>query len=104
MPICVKKFGGTSVGSKERIAAVADRVIATKNEGKDVVVVVSAMGDTTDHLVEMARDLSNGNPSPREYDALVSTGENVSAALLSMSRNAKGCPVFHYRAASWGDD
>ena len=93
MSICVKKFGGSSVGSKERIAAVADRVIASKSDGNQVVVVVSAMGDTTDHLVEMARELSNGNPSPREYDALVSTGENVSAALLSMNLNAKGCPA-----------
>lgn len=93
MTICVQKFGGSSVGSQERIAAVADRVIACKAEGKQIVVVVSAMGDTTDHLVEMAHALTNGSPSPREYDALVSTGENVSAALLSMSLNAKGCPA-----------
>jgi aspartate kinase len=93
LSIRVQKYGGTSVGTAERIEAVADRIIATKQEGYQMVVVVSAMGDTTDYLVELAQQLSRNNPSPREYDALVSTGENVSAALLSMSLIAKGCPA-----------
>lgn len=91
MNLMVKKFGGTSVGSTDRIKAVADRLIADKATYTHQVVVVSAMGDTTDLLVKLAKDISGTMPpNPREYDALVSTGENVSAALLSMALQSKG--------------
>lgn len=89
MEIVVQKFGGTSVGSPERIQAVADRIIQTRKSHEKVLVVVSAMGDTTDELVSLAGQLSE-NPDPREYDALISNGENISAALLSMNLIAKG--------------
>ena len=90
MGIVVQKFGGTSVGSVERIQAIADRVIKLSKAGESVVVVVSAMGKTTDQLVQLANDISDQNPDTREYDALISTGEAVSAALLSMSLISKG--------------
>ena len=81
------KFGGTSVGTVEKIQAIADRILAEPDHQH--VVVVSAMGHTTDQLVELCSQIST-TPEPREYDALISTGENVSAALLSMSIIAKG--------------
>ncbi len=81
--IIVKKFGGTSVGSVERIKAVAEKAIKAKNDYDNVVIVVSAMGKTTNQLVTLAKEVSD-NPTPREYDALISTGENVSASLLAM--------------------
>ncbi len=87
MNIIVQKFGGTSVGSPERIKAVAKRVIDTQATGTQVVVVVSAMGDSTDDLIHLAKQL-NPVASGREYDALISTGENVSAALLAMTIQA----------------
>lgn len=90
--IIVQKFGGTSVGSPERIKAVADRVAATHATGKKVVVVVSAMGKTTDTLVSLSQEMSD-NPDPREYDALISTGENVSASLLAMALQSLGKPA-----------
>jgi len=81
--IIVKKFGGTSVGSVERIKAVAEKAIKAKNDYDNVIIVVSAMGKTTNQLVTLAKEVSD-NPTPREYDALISTGENVSASLLAM--------------------
>ncbi len=87
--ILVQKFGGTSVGSIERIKAVAERAIATQKTIPNLVIVVSAMGDTTDDLIAMAKQLST-QPSAREYDALISTGENVSAALVAMAIQAQG--------------
>ena len=90
--ISVKKFGGTSVGTTDRIKAVAKRLISAKESGQKVVAVVSAMGDTTDELVRLAGEIST-NPHPREYDALISTGENVSAALLSMCLIEMGHPA-----------
>ena len=72
--VIVQKFGGTSVADTDKIKNVAKTVIREKNNGNDVVVVVSAMGHTTDHLVKMAKDL-NSNPSAREMDMLLSTGE-----------------------------
>ncbi|MGP4079417.1 aspartate kinase [Pseudalkalibacillus sp. R45] len=89
MALIVQKYGGTSVGSIERIQNVANRVIDTYNQGKDVVVVVSAMGKSTDHLIQMANDISD-NPSKRELDMLVSTGEQVSMSLLAMALQQKG--------------
>ncbi|MHC0037431.1 aspartate kinase [Pseudoneobacillus sp. C159] len=89
MGLIVQKFGGTSVGSSERIKNVAERVLEEKNNGNDVVVVVSAMGKTTDVLVSLAKELS-ANPSKREMDMLLSTGEQVTIALLSMALAEKG--------------
>ena len=91
--IIVNKFGGTSVGSIERIQAVADRLVDMAKAGNSVVTVVSAMGKSTDQLVEMANEISNGTPDSREYDALISTGENISAALLSMALITRGVPA-----------
>ena len=90
--LIVKKFGGTSVANAERIEAVADLVAKSVEEGNEVVVVLSAMGKSTDELIKLSRDI-NPNPNLREYDALVSTGEQISVALLAMAlqkRNIKG--------------
>lgn len=89
--IVVQKYGGTSVGNVEKIFNVARRIIETKNAGNDVVVVVSAMGDSTDRLIELAKSVTL-NPSSRELDALVTTGEQVSASLLSMAINSLNTP------------
>ncbi len=90
MALYVQKFGGTSVGTTERIEAVADRVIATKNQGHDVVVVVSAMSGETNRLLDLAHALDE-QPSPREIDVLLSTGEQVTIALLSIALQKRGC-------------
>lgn len=95
MALLVQKFGGTSVGSFERIQAVADIIIRTRAEGHDVVVVSSAMNGDTDKLIKMGQSITN-NPNPREYDVLVSTGEQIAIALLSMALNAKGCHAKSY--------
>lgn len=87
--IVVLKFGGTSVGDTEKIKRVAEKIIRCKNEGKSVVVVVSAMGDTTDKLISLAGEIAS-NPSRREMDMLVSTGECVSGSLLAMAIQEKG--------------
>ena len=90
--LIVKKFGGTSVANTERIEAVADLVAKSVEEGNEVVVVLSAMGKSTDELIKLSKDI-NPNPNLREYDALVSTGEQISVALLAMAlqkRNIKG--------------
>lgn len=92
MAIIVHKYGGTSVGTPEKIKNVARRVKKVRDEGYDVVVVVSAMGHTTDELIDLMHQVSN-NPDPREYDMLVSTGEQVSASLLAMALQAQGCPA-----------
>ncbi|MFJ7637479.1 aspartate kinase [Peribacillus sp. NPDC097264] len=89
MALIVQKFGGTSVGSVEKIKHVANRVIEEAEKGNDVVVVVSAMGKTTDELVSMARDIS-ASPSKREMDMLLTTGEQVTIALLTMALVEKG--------------
>jgi aspartate kinase len=90
MALYVQKFGGTSVGTTERIEAVADRVIATRAAGHDVVVVVSAMSGETNRLLELANALDD-KPSPREIDVLLSTGEQVTIALLSIALQKRGC-------------
>jgi aspartate kinase len=87
--IIVMKFGGTSVGNTDKIKKVADRVIKSKNEGLKVVVVVSAMGDTTDNLIDLAGNISK-EPGRREMDMLLSTGEQVSIALLAIAIQEKG--------------
>ncbi len=87
--IIVMKFGGTSVGNAEKMRRVADRIIEVRNSGKSVVVTVSAMGDTTDRLVDLAGEITD-NPSRREMDVLLSTGEQVSIAVLAMAIHKKG--------------
>jgi aspartate kinase len=88
VPIVVQKFGGSSVADVAKIRAVADRVAATKAAGKDVVVVVSAMGKTTDELLALAHKVCD-NPARRELDMLLTAGERISMALLSMALNAR---------------
>jgi len=95
MALIVQKYGGTSVGSPERIGNVADRVIDWRNRGNDVVVVVSAMSGETDRLVKLARDITE-QPSPRELDVLLATGEQVTIALLSMALEKRGCSARSY--------
>jgi aspartate kinase len=89
MTVIVQKYGGTSVGSVERIQAVADKVIGHCQRGEKVVVVVSAMSGETNRLIGLANEISD-SPSAREMDVLVSTGEQVTIALLSMALQAKG--------------
>lgn len=95
MALIVQKFGGSSVGTIDRIHHVASKVLKTKQEGHDVVVVVSAMQGETDRLIKLAQSLTN-DPHPREYDVLVSTGEQVSMSLLAMALNAQGIPAKSY--------
>ena len=87
--IIVQKYGGSSVANVERIKAVADRIVSYKDHKQDVVVVVSAMADTTDELEELALQISS-NPEEREMDMLMSTGEQISCALLAMAVKEKG--------------
>lgn len=89
MSIVVQKFGGTSVGDVNRIKNVANRIIQTVEEGHKVVVVVSAMGKSTDHLVSLAREITD-KPSKREMDMLLTTGEQVTISLLTMALQQKG--------------
>ncbi|MBR3380451.1 MAG: aspartate kinase [Bacillus sp. (in: Bacteria)] len=89
MGLIVQKFGGTSVGSTEKIRNAAERVIAEREAGNDVVVVVSAMGKSTDVLVDLAKELTD-EPSKREMDMLLTTGEQVTISLLAMALQAKG--------------
>lgn len=95
MGLIVHKYGGTSVGTLERIAEVADKVHASRRAGNSVVVVVSAMSGETDRLLAMARAIDS-QPNPRELDVLLSTGEQVTIALLSMCLESKGCPARSY--------
>jgi len=95
MGLIVQKFGGTSVGSTDRIAAVASRIKGTRDSGHDVVVVVSAMSGETDRLIRFAHEI-DPNPSPRELDVLLATGEQVTIALLSMSLLSQGCDARSY--------
>ncbi len=101
MALIIQKYGGSSVGTVERIQHVAERVIRAKKEAHDVVVVVSAMQGETDRLIQLAEALTL-YPEPREYDALISTGEQVSMALLSMALNAKQCPARSFTGARVG--
>ncbi|KAM3092987.1 aspartate kinase [Phormidesmis sp. 146-35] len=101
MALIVQKYGGTSVGSVDRIQAVTQRVIKTVQAGNSVVVVVSAMGKTTDGLVKLANEISV-NPSRREMDMLLSTGEQVTIALLSMALQEAGQPAVSLTGAQVG--
>ena len=89
MALIVQKYGGTSVGDAERIESVADRVARTHLAGNQVVVVVSAMGETTDHLIGLAAGISGGH-HPREMDMLLTAGERISMALLAMAIRDRG--------------
>lgn len=101
VPIIVQKYGGTSVKNTEKIMKVAERVLKTKAAGNDMVVVVSAMGKTTDNLVEMAYAISP-NPDRREMDVLMSSGEQISIALLSIALNHMGADAVSFTAPQVG--
>jgi aspartate kinase len=95
MALIVQKFGGSSVGTIDRIKHVAEKVKKTKKQGHEVVVVLSAMQGDTDRLINMAQAITS-EPAPREYDVLVSTGEQVAIALLGITLNANQCPARSY--------
>ncbi|NNG13077.1 MAG: aspartate kinase [Halobacteria archaeon] len=95
MALIVQKYGGTSVGSPERIEDVADKVLRWRDRGNDIVVVVSAMSGETDRLLSLAASITEA-PVPRELDVLLSTGEQVTIALLSMALEKRGCPARSY--------
>ncbi|EZP66383.1 aspartate kinase [Pseudomonas sp. P7] len=97
MALIVQKFGGTSVGSVERIEQVADKVKKFRDAGDDLVVVLSAMSGETNRLIELAKAISGDQqPLPRELDVIVSTGEQVTIALLAMALNKRGVPAVSY--------
>ena len=93
MALMVKKFGGSSVANAERVFNVANRIIEDYKKGNDVVVVVSAQGDTTDDLIEKAKEINPSGASKREIDMLLSAGEQISIALLAMAIEKLGCPA-----------
>ena len=95
--IIVQKYGGSSVATTEKITTIAKRLIERKKTDPKIVVVVSAMGDTTDDYISLAKDITE-NPDKRELDVLMSTGEMISASLLAMSLNSLGCPAISYNA------
>ena len=95
MALIVQKFGGTSVGTVERIQAVADRVVRERKAGNDMIIVVSAMSGETNRLLGLASEISD-RPIAREMDVLLSTGEQVTIALLSMALEVRDCPARSY--------
>jgi aspartate kinase len=99
--VIVQKYGGTSVGDTDRLKAVAKRVVAARQQGYDVVVVVSAMGDTTDDLTARAHEITPV-PNPRELDLLLTAGERIAMSLLAVSINAAGCPASSYTGSQAG--
>lgn len=101
MSVVVMKFGGSSVKDKEHMENVAKKIVKRKDSATGVVVVVSAMGDSTDELISLAEKI-NPSPSEREWDMLLSTGEQVSSALLSMAVDKLGVPVVSLNAAQVG--
>ncbi len=101
MGLIVQKYGGTSVGTVERMQAVADRIARTHRLGHDLIIVVSAMGHTTDALVKQAAELTS-RPDPRELDMLLTTGEQQSIALLTMALQARGCKAISLTGAQVG--
>ncbi len=98
MALLIQKYGGTSVGSVELINRVAARVAAVRERGDRIAVVVSAMGDSTDRLVDLAKQVSP-EPAAREMDVLLTTGEQVSIALLTMALSARGVPARSFTGA-----
>jgi aspartate kinase len=101
MALIVQKYGGSSVGTLDRIHHVAEKVIKAKQQGHDIVIVVSAMYGETDRLIQLANALTPDH-DPREYDVLISTGEQISMALLSMALNAKHCPARSFTGSQVG--
>jgi len=99
--LVVQKYGGSSLANADRILAVADRIRRAREAGNEVVVVVSAMGDTTDELIRLARSVSE-DPNKRELDLLLSTGETVAATLVAMALEAMDCPVVSLTGAQLG--
>ena len=102
MSLVVQKFGGTSVGSPDLIRAVAERVAETVRAGHQVAVIVSAMAGETDALIRLAREVAGEAPDPREYDALVATGEQKTTALLAMALHKLGQPARSLSGAQMG--
>ena len=100
-PLVVQKYGGSSVGGADRIKRVAQRIASERERGSDLVVVVSAMGDTTDELLGLAAAVSD-DPDPRELDMLLATGEHQSATLLSMALHSLGVPAIALTGAQAG--
>ncbi|MEJ2343792.1 MAG: aspartate kinase [Gammaproteobacteria bacterium] len=98
MALIVQKYGGTSVGTAERIEHVADKVVGARGRGDQVLVVVSAMSGETNRLIELAHAI-DPRPAPRELDVLMATGEQVTIALLSMALEKRGCPARSYTGA-----
>ena len=101
--LIVQKYGGSSVADRERVYNVANRIVETYKAGNQVVVVLSAQGDTTDDLIEKAREIS-ANPSRREMDMLLSTGEQISVALMAMAIHELGYPAVSLNAEQVGID
>ena len=101
MALLVQKYGGTSVADAQRIRNVASRIAHTYRQGHQVVVVVSAMGDTTDQLIDLAREV-NPSPDEREMDLLLSTGEVVSCSLTALALKALGVPAISFTGAQAG--
>ncbi len=101
MPLIVQKYGGSSVANAERLRNVARRVASTRSHGDQVVVVVSAMGDTTDELIALAKEMAE-HPDPREMDLLLSTGEIISVTLVSMALHSLGVPAISLTGAQAG--
>ncbi len=101
MAVVVQKYGGTSVADPSRIQAVADRVRDTVAQGNDLVVVVSAMGQTTDRLTSLAAEITS-HPAPREMDMLLTAGERISMALLAMALEVRGVPAVSYTGSQAG--
>lgn len=101
MALIVQKFGGSSVGTIDRINLVANKIMAARAQGHDVVVVVSAMYGETDRLIRLANSITH-YPDPREYDALISTGEQVSTALLSIALNSQNCKARSFTGGQVG--
>jgi len=99
--LLVEKFGGTSIADRDRIRAVADHIARTRREGHDVVVVVSAMGKTTDDLVRLANDVAR-EPGGREMDMLLTAGERISMALLCMAVTDLGVPAVSFTGSQAG--
>jgi aspartate kinase len=100
-PIVVQKYGGSSVADVEKIGRVADRVAKTRAQGRQVCVVVSAMGDTTDELLALARQVTN-DPHRRELDMLLTAGERISMALLGMALHARSVPAVSFTGSQSG--
>ena len=101
MALIVQKYGGSSVGNIDRIQHVADKIIKTKQQGHDVVVILSAMQGETDRLIRLAHALTH-HPDPREFDMLISTGEQVSMSLLSIALNNSHYPARAFTGAQIG--